>query len=707
MKHLDALFYPGSIAIVGASNDISKPGGSAPKTLVETGYKGKIYPVNKNKDIIHGLPCFPSISSIPGDVDLVLIAVPSKNVMPVLRESSQAGIKAAIILTSGFSEIGSKGQKMQQEITKLAYDKRMLICGPNSQGIFNGINGMSAGFGITEFHHNLTTPDFFGFISQSGGFGTSAYMLSAETHVGLTFFVSSGNEADVKFYDYITFMVKDPVTKVISGYLEGVQNGRKLFEAADLALQAQKPIVLIKSGRHAAAAKAASSHTGSMVGSEKVYNSFFHQKAVIRADGIEELSAIISLFARQKLPEGNRVCVVAASGGSGVLISDQCAEAGLNVIPLSEDTREKLNEILPGFGSSANPIDTTAKILLEPEMLSKSMGIVIDAPEVDMILIEYWFIGRKNYSVLDEIIKAASMTEKPVIVSMLDSEFHGCSEIQYLRERKVPAVRSQRLAARALGALSRYSGRVRKIQDAKNNTVNFPKPDRKKVSRILNDIPPGDSLSESLAKEVLTAYNIPCSREILATNPDIAVEKAREIGFPVVLKIESKDILHKTEAGGVKLNIKSPVEVRKAYEEILESAIQYKPGAKIKGVLVQEMLPGKRECIVGISRDRLFGPTVVFGLGGIFVEALEDISLRICPITLDDAKEMIAQIRGNRLLKGFRGTPPADIHAIAEIIYKVSCLAIDFPEINEMDINPLFAYDEGKGACVADALIIT
>ncbi|MDY6903809.1 MAG: acetate--CoA ligase family protein [Thermodesulfobacteriota bacterium] len=705
-KDIDILFNPQTIAIIGASVDPGKPAGHPVLSLIENGFKGGIYPVNPKYTEVGGLKCYPLIEDVPGEVDLAIIAVPAKRVAEVLHACIRKKVKAVIILTSGFAEAGSHGREMQDEIVRLTRENGILLCGPNSQGIFNTLNGMSAGFAITKLAIGDDIFKFYGFISQSGGFGTSMYIMSSETGIGFTYFVSSGNEASLGFSDYLFYMLNDENTKAVGGYLEGVKDGRKLFNVADMALAQEKPLILIKSGRHAAAAKAAASHTGALVGSDSVYASFFHQKAIIRVEGIEELNAVLSVLAAGPLPKGNRIAVVASSGGSGVLVSDKCVSAGLEVVPLAQDTRKKLDAILPSFGSSANPVDATSQILVEPDLFLRCLKIVLDDPNIDMVICEQWpGEGGGNSGYLKALVEASRATEKVLMVFTLGLETIGAEEVRFLRANRVPVARSQDFAVRVIGRVAQYAERLRKINKAKSLPMSAEGIDKNGVKRLLDGAGSGQALSESLSKQILSAYGIPCVAGGPAKSPDEALKTAYHIGFPVALKIDSPDIKHKTEAGGVRLNINNDRELLAAFKEVMENAVRYNSGARINGVLVQKMLGKGIECIVGMKNDEVFGPTVLFGLGGVFVEALEDVSLRVCPLSPLDVREMVAEIRGHRILSSFRGAPSADKDAVYDVLLRVSQLAMDFPEIKEMDINPLTVFP--KGALAADALIIT
>ncbi|MHB8984512.1 MAG: acetate--CoA ligase family protein [Eubacteriales bacterium] len=702
---LGPLFFPRTIAIIGASADTLKPGGQPLNSLIKNKFPGEIYPVNPHHTEINGLKCYPSITTVPAGVDLAIVAVAAPFVSTALLECAKKGVKALILFSSGFAEVSEEGARLQQEIAEIAGKYGMSLCGPNCMGIFNALNNMTAGFTITELPGKLLVPHFIGLISQSGGFGGVIYAAALERGIGITYLVSSGNEAILTFADYLSYMVKDSHTKVIGGYLEGVRDGRKLLQAAGEALAAQKPLLLIKTGRSRAAARAASSHTGAMVGSERVYSSFFRQKGVLRVESIEEFTAILSLLATGLMPRGNRVAIIATSGGGGVFLTDKCTEAGLDVVPLDGETRAALNTLLPGFASSANPVDITSQIITHPELLRKTFDIVANDPNVDMLILCHWAARREKANPPEEVADFCVRSQKPAVVLVWGAEEAALEDVKYLRRRGVPAVRETDFAVRSLAALAFYNERVNFNRLHAGWTPDFLT-DRERAAIILATKKPGDRLAESEAKEILRAYGISTTREGVAKSPDDAIRLAAKIGYPVALKIDSPDIPHKTEAGAVALDLYNPEEVRRAFDKVLNAARKYRPDARINGVLVQEMLKKGVEVIAGIGHDPVFGPTVLFGLGGIFVEALEDVSLRLPPLHGGDAREMVREIKGNRVLAGMRGRAPADEEAVADVLLKLSRLALDFPEISELDINPLFVYEKGDGAVAADALIV-
>ncbi|OAT85493.1 acetate--CoA ligase family protein [Desulfotomaculum copahuensis] len=698
---LEPLFNPRSIAIIGASSDAAKPGGQPLMSLLKNKYQGLVFPVNPKYGQLFGVKCYPDLAAVPGDVDMAIIAVPAAHVLDALKQCTDKGVRVAVIFTSGFAEVGGRGAEMQAAMTGLARQSGMRICGPNCMGVFSARNALFANFFITDLPENVLLPDFLGFISQSGGLGSSIFEMIKDQGIGFTYFVSTGNEADLDFADYMAYMAADERTKVIGGYMEGVRDGARLARAAGLAREKGKPVLLLKTGRHAAAAKAAASHTGALAGSDRVFDAFFRQHNIIRADSVEHMMAVLTILAGGKLPPGNRLCILAGSGGTGVLMADICASHGLEMVPLAGETSTALSRLLPSFASAANPVDLTSQVITHPALLLESGRLVLADSNVDMLLICYWS-EQKYDPLLDQLVAIARSTEKTVLVLVLGAEEDARRAAHYLYRHRVPAVLNSELAARALAAVARYTARQHRPAPATPPVL--PAGAQEEVKKLLAGCKPGAALDEHRSKLVLRAYGIPVTAEEAAATPEQAVAAAARLGYPVALKILSPDITHKTEAGGVRLNLKEPGQVRRAFEEIVGAAGRYKPDARIDGVLVQEMLPEGVEMIAGTGRDAVFGPTVLFGLGGIFVEALQDIALRVAPLSPADAREMLDEIQGRRVLDGLRGKPPVDKGAVADVLLRLSRLALDFPQIAELDINPLLCHPGGIKA--ADALIV-
>lgn len=708
LQSMDMLFNPASIAIVGASSDPIKPSGQPLVALINNGYRGKVIPVNPKYKSLLGLDCYPSLEAVPFEIDMVIIAVSAPMVLGTLRQCALKKVKACVIFTSGFSEVGPQGKAMQQEITRIAREGGIRVCGPNCMGIFSARNALMANFAVDKLPENTVIDDFFGFISQSGGFGAAIYEVVRDRGIGFSHFISTGNEADVDFSDYLGYMARDQHTRVIGGYLEGVRDGKKFIRAAEMALEEGKPILLIKTGRSQVAAKAASSHTGSLVGSDKIYQAVFKQKGVLRMESIEELTATLSILVAGKIPRGNRVCILASSGGSGVLLADKCAQYGLDVVSLSGSTRQGLDNILPAFASSANPVDITSQIMTNPLLLKDCIDILVEDPDIDILILCFWALHGDISLYLDELTKISRGTDKLVLTLIWGPEEPARLAAGTLHRNLVPAARDTETAVKALASLASYADKRNKyIQSAAQDKIYMdisPKEAKKEAEKLLQQLPPGARLTEYQSKQLLRAYGIPCTRDALAATPEEAVSAAEIIGFPVVMKIESPDILHKTDAGCVVLNLNSPGEVRQTFDILLERAGIFKPDAQIRGVLVQEMLPRGTEIIIGISRDEVFGPVVVFGMGGVLVEVLKDISMGVPPLAPEDAREMLDAIRGKEMLNGVRGGEPVNREMLVDTLLRVSRMACDLPRLGELDINPLIAY--GGQLKAADALII-
>ncbi len=699
---LKYLFDPGSIAIIGASNDARKPGGKPIIALVNKGYKGKIYPVNPKYESIHGYKCYPGLTDIPGPVDLVVISLPAERVYSSLEECAQKGVKAAVIFSSGFAEMGPEGRKAQEEITRLAASSGIRLCGPNCLGVVNTMNGVMASFAFI-----VDIPDVesrtVGFVTQSGAFGALVYAEALYCGVGLNYFVSVGNEADLEFSDFLEYMIQDKSTRVLGGYLEGAKNGDKLRKAAEEAARLEKPMMIIKVGRSSAGARAASSHTGSLAGVDRIYDAFFKQTGIIRIDGPEDLIAFVPIFQAGRLPRGNNVALLSTSGGSGVSLADKCEGLGLMLPHLGEVTRAKMELVLPSFASAHNPIDLTAQYLTNPEMLMTCLEAVLEDESVDIVIGNFDLKDPYGVEIARRVIKIYQSTNKTMVVCPW--VFPGTKEeegIGLLRQAGIPVINNTSQAVRALAHLAEYAGFLRKIKGEEYRKPVYSS--RKPAVKLGCSV---GALSEGRSKALLASYGIPVTREELAASEDEAVALASRIGYPVALKVDSPDIPHKTEAGALSLNLTSGEAVRRAYGEILRNAADFKPGARINGVLVQEMLTGGTEVIIGVTRDPVFGPTVMFGLGGIFVELLKDVSFRIAPLSFGDAMDMIREVKGYQALTGARGKPPADIEALAGVIMKVSEMVVELKDsIEELDINPLMVYPAGMGVKAADAMVV-
>jgi acetyltransferase len=631
---------------------------------------------------------------------MVIISLPAESVLDILRQCAAKDVKVVVIFSAGFSEVGAEGEKLQEQVRDLARANNIRILGPNSLGVINSANSATASFAFIADLEPVT-PGTVGFVSQSGAFGAMMYAQATAAGVGCSSFTSVGNEAEAEFSDFVGYLLDSPDTQVIGGYLEGAKDGDKLRRVAEKALRIQKPILILKVGRTGAGARAASSHTGSLAGDDQIYDAFFRQTGIVRIESLPDLTAFAILHRSGKEYLGNRVAILGGSGGQGVLLADRCERLGLSVPEISGATREKLEQCLPEFASARNPIDLTAQGGRDTSTWGKCLRILVDDPGIDVVLAQAFFREETGMKVAEDLVEICRSTPKPVVLMThhRDASEYVARCIALVEDAGIPILADGLQAAEAVAKLCWYYRKLGQVDRA--GTPSPRTPPGEGVDALIQS---PERLSEYQCKRILGCYGIPVTRESLATSAEAAVEQAGELGYPVVLKIQSGEILHKTEAGGIRLDLASDDEVRAAYREIVASSERFAPGAAVQGVLVQEMLKGGVEVIIGTTRDPVFGHVIMFGLGGIFVEALRDVSFRIAPVTRRDAEEMIQEIKGYRVLQGMRGEPPADVGAIVDVILRVSQLVTDYAdEIEELDINPLVVFSEGAKA--VDALV--
>jgi acetyltransferase len=701
---MEFFYNPKSIAIVGASNHEAKPGGRPLVALRNRGYAGEIFPINPRYREVGGLECHPTILDAPGEVDMAIVSVPAKAVLEIIGQCAEKGVKVAVIFSGGFAEVGAEGELLQQELGEIARRSRMRLLGPNSLGVINVANSVMASFAHVV---NLepVSPRTLGFVTQSGAFGAMIYFEANRLGVGFTSFTSVGNEADAEFADFVSYLLDDPETAVIGGYLEGAKNGHKLRRAAEKALRMRKPFLIMKVGRTRAGARAASSHTGSLAGDDQVYDAFFRQTGIVRIEALSELTSFAIVHRSGRTFRGRRVGIISGSGGHGVMMADKCESLGLSVPEITGVTREKLQRYLPTFGSARNPVDLTAQAGRDTSMLVNCLRAVADDENIDIVMAHVFFQDEDGIERAEQMIEIYDSTSKPIVIMTHVHHVSPVSEqcVEMLKDAGVPILSDGQQAAHAVAKLAWYHERIRRITAGQLAPEPPEASPHEEVAQLLRG---AGRLSEFECKRILERCGVPITREGLATSADEAVRIAGELAYPVVLKIQSGQILHKSDAGGVALDLGTEDEVRRAYDEILASARRAAPDAEIQGVLVQEMVKGGVEVILGSTKDPVFGPVIMFGLGGIFVEAVGDVSFRVAPLSRNDAEDMIEEIKGNRVLRGMRGREPADLDAIADALLVVSRLATNHRDaIEEMDINPLVVFP--RGAKAVDALITT
>lgn len=685
---LDPLFRPESIAVIGASRNPGTIGYQIVDNLVRHGYQGVVYPVNPHARGIHSIPAYPSISAVPGPVDMAVVVVPKEFVLEVVDECGQKGVKGVVVISAGFREVGGEGLGREEVLLKIVRRHGMRLVGPNCMGVMNTSPdiSMNATFAPTMPPAGATS-----FLSQSGALGVTILDYAAEYGIGIRQFVSIGNKPDVSGNDLIEYWEDDPGTRLILMYLESFGNPKRFIPLARR-VSRKKPIAVVKSGRSQAGARAASSHTGALVGTDLGIDSLLAQCGVLRAESIEELFDMAMAFEGLSPPAGNRVAIVTNAGGPGIIIADACEAAGLEVVELASETQARLRGIFPAEASVRNPVDMIASAT--GESYEVALRIVLEDPGVDAAIAAFVPpLGIKQADIAASIVAAVGgRREKPVLAVLMGRE--GLPQgIAELNKAGLPAYRFPESAARALAAMHRH--RVwaeRPLLEPEEFVV-----DRRGVEKILDEVGASgrSQLNEVEALEVCKAYGIPTIPYRIALSEEAAIQAAEEVGFPIVLKVLSPDVVHKTDAGGVRVDLRSASEVAEAYREIHRSVRERHEGARIQGVLVEGYEKEGQEVIIGMSTDARFGPILMFGLGGIYVEALKDVAFRVHPITRTDAEEMIRSIRGFPLLEGVRGDAGADLESLAEVMQRISQLVGDHERIAELDLNPFKALESG------------
>jgi acyl-CoA synthetase (NDP forming) len=691
----ERLYNPRDIAVIGASADLSRISGQPIAALKNAGYKGGIYLVNPKYQELHGLKCYPAAAAIKQPCDLALIAVPSTGVAAAVRDCGAAGIPFAIILTAGFREAGAEGRKLEAELAKAGKESSVRFIGPNCQGAMSIPSRMWCVFGSVSYETELRQ----GAVScafQSGGFGYAVVNLAEAQGIGFRHIVSSGNETDIAMPELLSDFLDDSGTKLAFAYMEGTPDARKLLDVGRKSLETGKPVLIWKGAQTEAGTKAAASHTANLTGNYDLYRAAFRQSGLIEVHDVEEIVDIAKVFAQGRLPKGQTIGVLSISGGSGIVFADRAIKEGLSLPSFSPQTVAALKAIIPSFGSSENPADTTAGVFNDPTLFTKTLEIVLADPAIDQVSILLASIsGDAATKACQAIADAAASTDKPVNVVWSGRKAKSEAAWTLLEKANIPFITTPVRMARAAAVLANFA------MDRQRLLPRAAPPPLKPRSTL----PQGPAtLSEVESKAVLTAFGIPVTREVLVPLGSDPVAATADLKWPRAAKIVSRDIAHKTEAGGVRLGLNTPAKLKTAAEEIIASAKAYKPGAKIDGVLVSEMAQGI-ETLIGVVNDEGFGPAVTFGLGGIFSEALQDVTFRIAPFGIETARDMIGELRGAKLFDGYRGAPPADKEALARTLVDVSRMAMALaPRLKEMDINPLFVGSDGVAA--ADALIV-
>ncbi len=693
---LESFFNPKSVAIVGASRQKGKVGYEILTNMVSSGYEGKVFPVNRSADEIEGLKCYPDLSSIGETPELVVVIVPARFVLGIIEDCAKLGTKSVIIITAGFKEIGEEGKKLEDEVVRVARRAGIRIIGPNCLGVIVTATKLNASFG-----GDLPDVGGTGYLSQSGAMLAAILDTAKANGIGFSSLFSIGNKADVDELDLIQALAADPNTKVIAGYLENIGDGNEFVREAER-ISHKKPILLMKSGGTAAGAKAASSHTGSLAGSEVAYECMFARAGIIRCDSITQQFDFAQAFANQPLPHGPKVVVLTNAGGAGIMAADAIERQGLTFAKLTQETIDKLASNLPAAANCHNPVDVLGDAL--PDRYEFALDVLLDDPNVDTVLVLLTPQAMTQAKETAEaIVKTAqAKPTKPILACFLGAS-KVAAGVQVLREAKIPPYDSPEAAVVTIQAMADY---VRWLSRPKRVVRMFPVNRRKVESIIDRHLRKGArEIGEAESKEILEAYGFATPKGSIATTADQAANIADQLGYPVVLKIWSPDILHKSDVGGVKVGLKSAQQVKDAFDLMMFRIPKKMPEAHILGVLVQEMCASGREVILGMHRDPHFGPLMMFGMGGVMVEVLKDVAFYLAPLTGDEAKQMLKNTKTYRILQGVRGQEGVDLEVIAEGLQRLSQLVTEFPQIQEMDINPYVVGLPGTTSIAVDARI--
>jgi acetyl coenzyme A synthetase (ADP forming)-like protein len=709
---LEPLLRPKSVAVIGASRERGTIGAEIFHNLLAHEFQGAVYPVNPKADVVQSVRAYPSIEEVPGPVDLAVVVVPNRSALDVLEACGRAGVRAAVVISAGFKETGPEGAEREKALLECARRFDMRLVGPNCLGVLNTEDGVRLD---ATFAPVYPPAGRVAFSSQSGALGLAILEYATELNLGISHFVSVGNKADVSGNDLIEFWEKDSGTDLVLLYLESFGNPRRFTQIARR-VGRTKPIVAVKSGRTQAGVRAAASHTGSLAGSDAAVDALCLQSGVIRTDTIEELFDVAILLAHQPIPRGNRVAIVTNAGGPGIMATDACESHGLELPALADETVTALRSFLAREASTKNPVDMIASASVES--FEKGVRLVANDPNVDSVLVIYVPpIVTRPLDVAQAIVRgvagaasdAAARGEgpKPVLTCFLGS--HGVPEgLRSLHEGQIPSYAFPEAAAIALARAVRYGrwraepeGEVRRFADVDAERA------RRALAAVSRRAAAGGTtwLEPAEVQELLAAYGLRTPPSVVARDAAQAVSAAARVGYPVVLKLVSESITHKSDVGGVVLDLRDEAEVRGAFAAIGERLAARGLRDRMDGVLVQPMLREGSEAIVGMTHDPSFGPLLMFGLGGVNVELLKDVAFRVQPLTDRDARELVRAVRGFPLLEGWRGAPAGDVAAVEETLLRVSQLAGDHPEIVEMDLNPVKVLEPGRGCVVLDARV--
>jgi acetyltransferase len=705
-RSLERVFNPRSVAVIGASEVPGKAAERRTRSLIQGGYQGDIYLINPKRAELFGRKAYPNITAVEKEVDLVMIVVAPKFLLQAVADSVKMGAKGMVIITAGLGETGAEGKKIETQILQEAAKTGAYVIGPNCSGMFSASAQMNL-LGVPPLREGSISV-----LAQSGNVIDSLTHYAGVRGVGFSKIISLGNAIGVSFPEYIAYLKDDPDTKAIMIYLEGIKDGNRLVQVARETAK-EKPVIALKVGQSKAGARAAASHTGSLAGDALIVDAAFRQAGIVRVSNVDELFDMAHTLSTCPIPSGNRVAILSEGGGDNSIAADNAEIQGMAVPVLSEKTQERIKPFLLEGMPASNPIDYGGTAEENPHMITECVRVCMEDEQVDGIYITGFFGGFKDIiaphvAELEEqtardLVTLVQEKHKPVFVHTSFAA-EPIKALNILREGGVPVFESSERTARCLSALMKFGSNRQKFQ-AMSLFETGPK-ERPAVSAIFQRArkQKRTSLLETESRELLRAYAISLPQAEFVRSAEEAAAASGRLGFPLAMKVVSADIVHKSDAGGVKLNLKDEREAARAFEEITEKACAVTSRERVLGSMLSPMAPSGQECIVGLIRDKQFGPVIMFGLGGIFVEVLKDVSFRVAPVTEQDADDMIREIRGCRLLTGIRGEKAKDIAAIKEILLKLNEIALDNPEIREIDLNPVIVHE--KGASIVDSRVI-
>ena len=696
----DSFFLsPKSIAIIGASDQEGSVGRAITSNIMKS-YTGKVFPISRTRETVFDKKAYQSVLDVPETIDLAVVVTKNDVVPTVLENCGKKGIKGAIVITAGFKEVDEEGAKLERRLAEISKEYGIRIIGPNCLGVMN-----LAPQTMMNSTFLKVTPKSGGIalVSQSGAICAALVEDASAQGIGFSAVISMGNKVDLNEVDMLKMLAEHEQTKVIVMYLEDMANGKEFLKVCKQITRlgvAKKPVLVLKSGRSPEGAKAAMSHTGALMGSDEIYDALLTQAGAIRVDTMEELFDYATAFSKQPLPKGD-LAIVSNAGGPAIISTDACAKLGIKMANI-EDIRPQINAVIPPWGTSRNPVDIVGDA--DFNRFDHVLNLVLAHKNVGSVIVMCTPSATLDYNKLAEVVVSASKKHDKTVLASLMGLDEGIRNKEILADGGIPHYKYAESAIRALKTMLQFS----QWSEAPEGNVQQFKANKKKVSQIFAKVRSEGrkNLLEEEGQEVLKAYGIPLPKSILATKEREAILAAKKIKYPVVMKIASPQIIHKSDAGGVKVGLKTPQEVKAAFREIIKNAKRYDRKATIKGVLVQEMVKGGKETIVGSEQEPGFGPVMMFGMGGIYVEVLKDVVFRITPVTDSEARDMVSLIKTGKLLQGVRGEKPSDVQKLSECIEKISQLVTDFEEIQELDLNPVLVFEKGKGCKVVDVRIV-